>query len=476
MAVVMRRTALLTVLLSLMFAASAEAATLTLSKVSSPPLTTIAASGTGFAPGERVDLRFDSFVEATPTADSQGRFANEPVVVPDVAPGVHQITATGRSSRRIGVTRILVRTPWPMYHGSPSHIGVNFFERTLGVNEIGGLHLACAGSSPPATAAYSSPAIWSGLAIIGTTDGRVLAFDTSACNLRWSAPTGSVVYSSPAVAGGRVIVGTLDRGVQAFDARTGAPRWSNPLPGTFLGSATPSGGLVYIGNLEGTLYALDLATGAVRWSSSLPAGGAISGAPAVVDGRVFAGYSTGRLRAFKARTGKLLWTVRDMGPVLGAPAVHDGVVFAGGGGNLYAIEAATGKQVWAVPAGPAPVASSAAVANGFVFVRTRDRTLRGFDELSGVELIAQQMGGDDPEAGNAIAYASPVVANGVLYVTSSDARLYAFDANDGAFLNSVSTRGEVWGSPAVADGRVWVGVVNTLVLVSGFAGSPREGP
>jgi outer membrane protein assembly factor BamB len=157
--------------------------------------------------------------------------------------------------------------------------------------------------------------------------------------------------------------------------------------------------------------------------------------------------------------------------VLGSPAVHDGVVYAGGGGTLYALDAATGHQVWAQPAGPSPLASSPAIANGFVFVRTRDRTLRGFDELEGVELIVQRMGGSDPEAGNAIAYASPATANGVLYVPSSDGRLYAFDSNDGAFLTSVPTFGEVWGSPAISDGRVWVGAVDTRCVACSFAGS-----
>ena len=82
------------------------------------------------------------------------------------------------------------------------------------------------------------------------------------------------------------------------------------------------------------------------------------------------------------------------------------------------------------------------------------------------------MGGDDPEPGNGIADAGPAVANGVLYVPSSDERLYAFDADTGAFLNSVSTFGEVWGSPAVSDGRVWVGAVDTRCPVCSFAGSP----
>ena len=470
----MLRALLLAALLSLALAATADAATITPSKKSTPPLTTIAVSGVGFAPGESVDLAFAGHFEQTVTADSAGAFANAPIVVFDVPPGSYRVTATGRSSGIADSARILVHTPWKMFHGGPTHIGVNFFERTLGVNEVGGLHPACAAAGYRATASYSSPAIWSGLAIIGTTDRSVVAFDSQSCALRWVAPAGSVVYSSPAIADGRVVVGTLDGGVLAFDGHTGARLWRNALPGTFFDSATISGGVAYIATLDGRVYALDVHTGAVRWSAKPSGNAGIGGSPAVAGGRVFVGDagSGGHMRAFRATDGKLLWTVRNTGMILGSPAVHAGRVFIGGGSTLYAFAASSGRRIWSAPAGPAPLASSPAVANGFVFVRTRDRTLRGFDEEDGVELIAQKMGGDDPEPGNAIAYASPVVANGVLYVPSSDERLYAFDANDGAFLASVPTSGEVWGSPAVSDGRVWVGSIDTRCLVCSFAGTP----
>jgi outer membrane protein assembly factor BamB len=370
----------------------------------------------------------------------------------------------------LALTGIASAASWTQFRGGPTHVGVNPLEATLDVEAARGLHPACAGSSAPGTASYSSPAIWSGRAIIGSSDGRIVAFDASTCALSWSAPTGSPVYSSPAIKDGRAIVGTLDNGVHAVDARTGAPLWTDPLPGTFFGSATVAGNTAYIGTLEGYVYALDTATGGVRWSREFARTGAVSNAPTVVGGRVFVGYSSGQLRAFRASDGKSLYTLGKLGPVLGAPAARDGILYFGGGAMLYAVEAATGHREWAVTAGPQPVASSAAVSNGLVWVRTRDRTLRAFDAATGTLRIAQPMAGDDPETGNGIAYASPVIAAGVVYVTSSDARLYAFDESDGSPLASVSTFGAVWGSPAVVNGRVWVAAVDTRCLVCSFAG------
>ena len=58
-------------------------------------------SGTSFAPGEQVRLELHStpVLLATVTADAQGRFTAT-LTVPRVAPGAHQVVATGDSSGR----------------------------------------------------------------------------------------------------------------------------------------------------------------------------------------------------------------------------------------------------------------------------------------------------------------------------------------------------------------------------------------
>jgi hypothetical protein len=54
-------------------------------------------------------------------------------------------------------------------------------------------------------------------------------------------------------------------------------------------------------------------------------------------------------------------------------------------------------------------------------------------------------------------YSSPAVMNGVVYVGSVSGKVYALDASTGTKLWSYTTGGGVWSSPAVANGVVYVG-------------------
>ncbi|QFI74093.1 PQQ-binding-like beta-propeller repeat protein [Bradyrhizobium betae] len=89
---------------------------------------------------------------------------------------------------------------------------------------------------------------------------------------------------------------------------------------------------------------------------------------AVLDGHVFRGFNDGQVRAFDAKSGKILWTTPIADAAKGesipaSPIAWNGLVFIGnaGGdnkgvkGRIYALDAATGKIVWEfylVPRGP----------------------------------------------------------------------------------------------------------------------------
>ena len=52
---------------------------------------------------------------------------------------------------------------------------------------------------------------------------------------------------------------------------------------------------------------------------------------------------------------------------------------------------------------------------------------------------------------------SPAVADGKVFVGSSDNKVYCLDASDGSLIWTYQTGGDVRSSPAVADGKVFVG-------------------
>lgn len=164
--------------------------------------------------------------------------------------------------------------------------------------------------------------------------------------------------------GGRTLVGVGQKlGVyHVFDARTGEVVWRRQL-----GVPLPSGGVsgiqwgssydgerLYIATYfadPGKVFAVDPATGTVLWQTPNPADGCTTGGaaahpdictlghgPAVSSspGVVYEGGNDGKLRAYSAKTGRVLWTydtVRDVTGVNGLPG-RGGAISGGGGGAV----------------------------------------------------------------------------------------------------------------------------------------------
>lgn len=84
------------------FAVEFGSASIFLSRDSGPGGTTVNVSGEGFAPEERVEIRFHTEQIATTTTSTEGRFSNVAVVIPTsysaFAPQQFSIVAMGTSS------------------------------------------------------------------------------------------------------------------------------------------------------------------------------------------------------------------------------------------------------------------------------------------------------------------------------------------------------------------------------------------
>ncbi len=125
-----------------------------------------------------------------------------------------------------------------------------------------------------------------------------------------------------------------------------------------------AGGLVFVAGRNGVVRAIDAENGGEIWKSHTD--GPVYYPPAISHDRLFVGSADGRVYAFEARTGKLLWTFRvgpkerlvpvfgkliSAWPVAGGIAAHDKTktVYAAGGFTHYdgcyvvALDAVTGK-------------------------------------------------------------------------------------------------------------------------------------
>ena len=141
------------------------------------------------------------------------------------------------------------------------------------------------------------------------------------------------------------------------------------------------------------------------------------------------------------------WTTDLVGPV-GTPVCdHDTVYVGTTRGNLYALEAETGRRVWTVET-TLSTETAPVVTREFVYVATEDGTVRAVDPATGDHRW-------DVEVSGALAGA-PTLEGGRLFVGHADG-LSVLVAETGDLLWTHETEGAVAGSPAVADDREWSG-------------------
>lgn len=167
------------------------------------------------------------------------------------------------------------------------------------------------------------------------------------------------------------------------------------------------------------------------------------------------------------------WSFPTGQRVVSSPVWHDGaVVFGSDDGNVYAVDALSGRQRW-MHRTDGPVASSPAVADGRIFVLSYDGRLHALNATSG-ELLwkfategerrfeARGLHGMQPRSQTFadmfdVFLSSPAVVDGLVYFGSGDGHVYAVDAATGALRWKFRTGNVVHASPAVADGRIFVG-------------------
>ena len=169
---------------------------------------------------------------------------------------------------------------------------------------------------------------------------------------------GRYVTAPPVAADGKVFLMDADARVVAVDARTGSQVWrTGTAPNdnkrdrlAFGGGVAYADGKIYVSSGFREVMQLDAKTGAIGWRTKTSE--SIHGAPTVAAGRVFAVALDNTLLSFDAATGAATWTYQALSEsarILSAssPAVSgDTVVAAFGSGELVALRAANGNDLW----------------------------------------------------------------------------------------------------------------------------------
>ena len=196
---------------------------------------------------------------------------------------------------------------------------------------------------------------------------QVVAIARADGRVRWSASTGGLEASTMGtrvvLAGGVVVAGDSD--VIAFDRETGRRRWTSAVSGAegvgpFLGAA--SGGVIYTGSAAGRLYAFRAGDGAMLWGYLVGSGMTVF-APILAGGLVVASFThfgerqTGGVVAVDRRTGQERWrrpfpswnaAVTATGAAGEPIVVDEWVVASSQEGVIYAIGRDTGEVAWVI--------------------------------------------------------------------------------------------------------------------------------
>ena len=308
-------------------------------------------------------------------------------------------------------------------------------------------------------------------------NSAVRAFDAKTGGTAWESQFGTEKGNSSSLFGGGVAVengriyATNGLGfVAALDARNGGVLWQVRPGGPLRGAPTVVGDTLYVVSQDNQIYSLKTADGKTNWSAAAAleiAGVFGTGSPAVAQGTVVAGFSSGELNAYRYENARLVWqdalartSIRTSVASLSdidANAVIDGAqVYAiGQGGRMVALELTTGQRIWEVNVAGI---STPWVVGDWIFVVTDDAKLMAVAKGTGKIRWINQLPRFEREKSKRgqISYKGPVLAGGRLIVVGSNGTLINFNPDNGNFQSQTTVGAPITLSPVVASSTLYV--------------------
>ena len=166
---------------------------------------------------------------------------------------------------------------------------------------------------------------------------------------------------------------------------------------------------------------LELKTG--KELAQVEVGTYVAASPAIDGGKAVFGSFDNLVIGFDLKTRKVAWRYKNPQrefPYYSSAAIAEGTVFVGGRDKqLHAIDLATGKGRWS-KSFAARVDASPVVSGDRVFIADHAGVLAAFTRADGKELWRYESGDDFA--------ASPAIAGGQLLIGSVQGKLYAFAA------------------------------------------------
>ena len=160
----------------------------------------------------------------------------------------------------------------------------------------------------------------------------------------WKLKTGDI-SGSPTIYNGRLYFSSFDLYFRCA-TKSGEVLWKYRLkePTAHVKGPLVTGDKIFFGSWDGQIHCIDT-NGKDVWK--FEAGDIIFGRVAELNGIVYCGCANGNVYALDANTGKLLWKNSPGGPMTTGCAVNKQVAVIGSlDCNLYAFEPTTGQLLW----------------------------------------------------------------------------------------------------------------------------------
>jgi outer membrane protein assembly factor BamB len=323
----------------------------------------------------------------------------------------------------------------------------------------------------------ASPIVANGRVYTIDTLGAVRSFDAKTGALYWASQTPNDKGNERSLYGGGIaydngrIYATNGLGyVAALSEGSGGILWQVRPGGPLRGAPTIANGAVYVMSQDNQIYSLDETNGKTNWSqaASLEIAGVFgSASPAVGQGTVVAGFSSGELNAYRYENGRQVWqdalqrtsittSVSSLSDIDADPVIDNGQVIAiGQGGRMVALELTTGQRQWELN-----IAGIATpwVAGDWIFAVTDDAKLVCIYRQNGhIRWINQLPQFEHPKGKKGqIDYVGPILAGDRLIIAGSNGTLINIDPVTGSFQSQTNAGAGVSIEPVVANSTLYV--------------------
>ncbi|WP_459191572.1 outer membrane protein assembly factor BamB family protein [Halosimplex sp. J119] len=346
-------------------------------------------------------------------------------------------------------------TDWPLYRKDPQRTGNQQEESAPQTS------LVSKWNKNVGNLSYSPIAIDDRL-FVGTADQRVLCLDSSSGNVRNEYQIDHKLRTTPAVISeiqsqrgdsydsGYLIVGASDiekqsGNVTCFNVSSGVRIWRFTTENPIRGSPNILGQEVIISD-TGTVYGLDPLTG--KCTNSIDFDGIISDSVAVHESQIIVpvGGNPAKIKAISFYNENKQWEISQSDGRFFTPAIYDEVTYISsrnGTGHIYAINVATGTEIWSREL-KRRVFTAPAVSDNAVFVGTGGETngcLYALDREDGTILWKF-------ESSDTIK-TSPVIIDEAVSFGCDDGSIYLLDIQSGAVIDRFDTNDQIIHSAAL---------------------------